>query len=235
MSYALAANLSSIPERSRQVLIVTTPRWGSVTGTLQRYERTVAGESWRKVGNPIAVVVGRGGMGWGDGVAVVPRSAATDPLKREGDGRTPAGIFTLGTAFGYAPRKPANWEMHYRPLTPETDCVDDGASKYYNQIVERKSTISDWKSSEHMRSEGLYYEWGAVIGQNAANKPGHGSCVFLHVSDGGGSGTSGCTAMGKAELESVLSWLKPEDGPLIVEMPIAEYRKVARVLSLPAP
>lgn len=136
-SCASAANHHSDLGQSRQLLIVTTPDWHSVSGTIQRYERHGADEPWRKVGEPIAVVVGKGGMGWGDGVVAVPIHAATDPVKHEGDGRTPAGLFRVGTTFGYAQDKPAAWAMPYRLLTPATECVDDRYSKYYNQIVEQ--------------------------------------------------------------------------------------------------
>lgn len=84
-----------------------------------------------------------------------------------------------------------------------------------------------------MRSEGVYYQWGAVVEQNPEGKPGDGSCVFLHVSDGSGKGTSGCTAMAKSELETILAWLKPADDPLVAEMPIAQYRQAAKALYLP--
>lgn len=217
--------------RSRQVIVVTTPGWDSVTGSLQRYERDRAGGTWRKIGEPIAAVVGKGGTGWGDGLVAVPGHEASDPVKHEGDGRSPAGVFRVGSAFGYAAEKPATWKLAYRPLTPATECVDDRDSKYYNRIVERTSAAPDWKSSEHMRSEGVYYEWGAVIEQNPENRPGDGSCVFLHVGDG--RGTAGCTAMKKQELERVLEWLRPADDPLIVEMPVAAYRRVAKRLGLP--
>jgi D-alanyl-D-alanine dipeptidase len=233
-SYASAAPSPSALTRSRQLLIVTTSDWNSVAGTLQRYERRGADEPWVKVGDMIPVVVGKGGMGWGDGVVAVPGHAATDPVKHEGDGRTPAGIFGVGTTFGYAPDKPAGWAMPYRALTPATDCVDDRDSKHYNEIIERTGGELDWKSAEHMRSEGVYYQWGAVIEQNPQGTPGDGSCVFLHVSDDSGQGTAGCTAMAKPELGTALGWLKPGADPLVVEMPIAEYRRAAKALRLPS-
>lgn len=215
------------------MVIVTTADWDSVSGTLQRFQRRGACGPWTKVGESVAVVVGKSGMGWGDGVIAVPEHAATDPVKHEGDGRSPAGVFRVGTLFGYAPNKPAAWRMPYLPLTPATECVDDRTSQRYNQVVERTDVPADWNSSEHMRSEGEYYQWGAVIEQNPANKPGDGSCVFLHVSDESGKGTTGCTAMAKAELEVILGWLRPGDNPLLIEMPIAKYRQAARALRLP--
>src|SRR5919202_1625655 len=56
--------------RSRQLIVVTTPDWNSVQGTLRRYER--AGGGWRQVGDSFAVVVGRSGLGWGEGVVRLP-------------------------------------------------------------------------------------------------------------------------------------------------------------------
>lgn len=180
------------------------------------------------------MVVGQEGMAWGDGVMAVPPHTAADPVKHEGDGRSPAGIFRIGTAFGYAAAKPAAWAIPYRVLTPETECIDDPTSRHYSQIVEQTEVTPDWKSSEHMRAEGVYYEWGAVIDQNPDTRPGEGSCVFLHASDDSGAGTEGCTAMKKTHLETMLGWLKPNRKPLMVEMPVEQYRQVERVLDLPS-
>lgn len=232
-SFTLATDHASMLMQSRQMLVVTTPDWQSVTGTLQRYERRREGEPWRKIGEPIAVVVGKAGMGWGHGIVAVPEHAGTDPIKQEGDKRSPAGVFRIGTTFGYDPNKPAAWAMSYRPLTPATECVDDRDSKYYNQIVQRTDVAPDWKSSEPMRSEGVYYEWGALVDQNPARRPGDGSCVFLHVSDSSGEGTTGCTAMASIELRTVLGWLKPGANPVLVEMPLESYKKAEKVLGLP--
>lgn len=230
---ASPAQDTSLLAHSRQIVVVTTPDWDSVHGTLQRYARRGTNAAWKKIGEPIAVVVGKSGTGWGDGLIAVPAHAPGDPVKHEGDGKSPAGVFRVGTVFGYAAQKPDAWAMPYRPLTPATECVDDRASQHYNRIVERTDFPPDWKSSEHMRSEGEYYQWGAVIEQNPENRPGDGSCVFLHVSDDSGKGTTGCTAMSKPELETVLEWFRPDDNPLLVEMPMAEYRQAAKALHLP--
>jgi D-alanyl-D-alanine dipeptidase len=233
MACAFAARPKPALKSAKQLVVVTTANWSSVPGTLRRYERKRAGARWEPVGEPIAVVVGKAGLGWGDGAAVVAGHAQADPVKQEGDGRSPAGIFRIGSAFGYAAEKPAGWALPYLALTPATECVDDRDSKYYNRIVER-SGDADWKSSEHMRDAGVYYEWGAVIEQNPEARPGDGSCVFLHISDGSGAGTEGCTAMAKPELEALLGWLRPKDQPLLVEMPIAEYRQAEKALRLPS-
>jgi L,D-peptidoglycan transpeptidase YkuD (ErfK/YbiS/YcfS/YnhG family) len=212
---------------SRQLIVVTTPGWSAINGSLQRYERTAASEPWRATGDRIPVVVGRGGMGWGNG-----NYPAADPVKQEGDGRSPAGVFRLGTAFGYAPSQSAPTRMPYLALAPDTECVDDSRSAYYNRIVERSAVTPDWQSSEHMRSV-AEYRWGLVVDQNPRARPLGGSCVFLHIWDGAGRGTSGCTAMAQPWVETILRWLDPASHPVLVQMPLPEYRREQRNLLLP--
>ncbi len=87
--------------RSTQLIVVTTPDWTATQGHLQRYQRATPRQPWEPVGPSIPIVVGKGGLGWGAGTVPIPDEAG--PIKQEGDGRAPAGVFPLGTAFGYAP------------------------------------------------------------------------------------------------------------------------------------
>jgi D-alanyl-D-alanine dipeptidase len=220
--------------RSRQLIVVTTPGWDAVGGTLRRFERESARGSWSQAGARVPVVVGRAGLGWGAGLAAADSDAG--PSKREGDGRAPAGVFRLGPAFGFAPRGEASWlRVAYRPLTPAVECVDDTDSRHYNLVVDRNALKSaDWNSSERMREvEG--YRWGLVVGHNAAPPvAGLGSCIFLHVWAGPDKGTAGCTALEQVNLEALLRWLDPAKTPLLVQLPEAEYARLRGVWRLPA-
>jgi D-alanyl-D-alanine dipeptidase len=219
--------------RSRQLIVVTTRGWDEVPGLLRRFERKGSKGVWTRVGVDVPVAVGRNGLGWGAGL--VETGAEAGPQKREGDGKAPAGLFALGAAFGFEPARAAWLRLPYTPLTPSTECVDDTASSRYNLIVERDGVKAvDWRSSERMRSvEG--YRWGLVVRHNAAPPvAGRGSCIFLHVWAGPGKGTAGCTAMEEASLTELLRWLDPKKGPLLVQLPEAEYARLRAAWRLPA-
>jgi D-alanyl-D-alanine dipeptidase len=222
---------------SLQLIVVTTPDWNTVGGTLRRYERSQPGEEWNAVGDPIAIVVGKNGMGWGAGL-ISPDAAGIrspeDPVKKEGDGKSPAGVFLISTAFGYAAEKPADWKLPYTSLTPSIECVDDSTSRYYNQVVNRAAVSPDWHSSERMSEAGVAYRWGAVIDHNAdPTRPGAGSCVFMHIWGGPGLGTAGCTAMPQEQLEPILSWLDPAKSPILVQLPLLQYKMLMEPWHLP--
>ena len=217
--------------QSTQMMVVTTPDWNAVQGTLQRYERATSHAKWHAIGDPTTIVVGTHGMGWGSGLMPPGLSG---PTKKEGDGKSPAGVFAVGTAFGDAPRPLAGLKLPYLPLSSSIECVDDTGSKFYNRVVDRSTVAADWNSSEHMRAVGEPYHWGIVIDHNA--KPtvsGAGSCIFLHIWSGPTRGTAGCTAMPQSQLETLLNWLDPDRKPLLVQLPAPEYTRSIKPWGLP--
>lgn len=220
---------------ARQLLVVTTSGWDTVPGVLRRFERGRDG-AWRGVGGPIPVVVGRGGMGWGRGLHEVA-PAATDPVKREGDGRAPAGAFRIGSAFGYASASSVPWiRLPYIQSTESYRCVDDVNSAYYNQVVDSAGVQKDWTGRvERMRLADDQYKLGAIVEHNwgARTVPGDGSCIFLHVWRGPRHGTAGCTAMAEASISEVLRWLDPARSPVLVQLPRAEYEARRAAWGLP--
>jgi D-alanyl-D-alanine dipeptidase len=219
-------------ERSQQLVVVTTPGWASTTGTIRRYERSGSMYEWRAIDQPVPVVVGRTGIAWGVGFDGV---STEGPHKREGDGKSPAGMFTLDTVFGFAPPgSMQNVRLPYVQLLPSTDCVDDTTSSHYNTVVDRGSVSRvDWNSAEHMRTI-RQYEMGVIVGYNA--KPpvkGRGSCIFLHIWAGPASHTAGCTAFDEAKLRDLIAWLDPKKRPLLVQLTSKDYRNLRTRWSLP--
>jgi len=229
--------------RSTQMIVVTTSDWNAVEGRLRRYERATVYDKWRLVGDPISIVVGKNGLGWGIGVIATDDSnarVASDPIKREGDSKSPAGVFALGTAFGYASQPLPGLKMPYLNLTPSIECVDDTGSTHYNRLVDRSVVAPDWNSSEHMRNAGESYRCGVVVDHNGTvtgdtNLPerGGGSCIFLHIWHSHDQGTAGCTAMPQTELETLLTWLDPARTPLLVQLPEPTYKRLINRWMLP--
>ena len=60
--------------RSTQIIVVTTSNWDAVEGRLQRFERANAHAEWHPAGEPIPIVVGKNGLGWGIGLGPAGRS-----------------------------------------------------------------------------------------------------------------------------------------------------------------
>lgn len=196
------------------------------------FDRATPASAWIRSGSPIPLVVGRTGIAWGVGFDNV----STDgPHKREGDGKAPAGIFPLDTAFGFAPRDSVRTvQLPYVQLLPTTDCVDDTASTQYNKVVDRAVVPRvDWNSAERMR-EVPQYKMGVIVGYNASPPvKGRGSCIFLHIWAGPGSHTAGCTAFDEAKLGQLMAWLDPHKRPLFVQLTADDYRKLRESWRLP--
>lgn len=217
-----------------QLVLVTTADWNATTGSLRYYER--AGSGWRQVGDAFDVTVGRTGTAWGIGL----HDARSDgPVKHEGDGKAPAGVFAIGTAFGYAAN--GNTGLDYRAMTTNDWCIDVPESNYYNRIIDRsvvKAPFLD-KSSEPMRRDihaggDQRYREGFVIEHNAngADRQG-GSCIFAHLWKAPGETTAGCTAMAPDSMEPLLAWLDARKHPVFVELPQAQYDALKADWQLP--
>jgi L,D-peptidoglycan transpeptidase YkuD (ErfK/YbiS/YcfS/YnhG family) len=215
----------------KKLILVITPDWNSPRGILTRYERTNG--VWRKISEPVPVVVGSNGLAWDPALTRSGPDTYVGPTKHEGDGRSPAGVFQLkrGT-FGFAPSLPGS--AIYMPLTPEIECVDDPASRYYGRIVDRTEVdLVDWKSSEKMASI-PEYRWGVVVNYNMDQPvPGDGSCIFLHQWSGPTSSTAGCTAMAADDIEEAVHWVIGDVRAVLVQLPEPEYQRLRAPWQLP--
>lgn len=173
-------------------------------------------------------------MAWGLGLH--PRQAGLQ--KQEGDGRSPAGIFHIGPAFGYAPSLAIR--MPYLPMRASSYCIDAPTSVFYNQIVDTKevgnAAVAD--STEPMRRDLQFngdqlYKLGFVIEHNRSQTAGAGSCIFGHLWRSADQATAGCTAMPEAAMTSLLDWLQPELKPIFVLLTDSDYRRLKNNWQLP--
>lgn len=227
-----ASAVGPIASTVTQLVVVTSVSFDAWRAELRRFER-VPGGVWQSVGEPVSVVLGRSGYAWGDGVhgAGVP-AGRSGPIKREGDGRSPAGVFALGNVHGYAAAAPAGMSLPYGQASAALRCIDDPRAAEYNRIVEAGARGERWRSAERMRREDAVYELALDIEHNRSPVvPGHGSCIFAHVWVNAQTPVAGCTGMALGELRRVLTWLKP--GALWVALPVAEYRALSACWKLP--
>lgn len=121
--------------------------------------------------------------------------------KKEGDGKTPSGVYDLNEGFGVN-SKPSEFSGGYTKVTSDYVWVDGNASKAggYN-TMQRKS--------QGYAGESLYqtpaYDYAQVIDYNADRTPGKGSGIFLHVNTGSGK-TAGCVSVTKSHLKKIFAW-----------------------------
>jgi L,D-peptidoglycan transpeptidase YkuD (ErfK/YbiS/YcfS/YnhG family) len=190
---------SSLPANCEQLIVTAVLDRESHPAQVSAFEKR--GDQWLKVYGPFSAVVGRKGI--------------TDQ-KKEGDERTPEGVYPLLKVFGLEKHRVQH--MPFVSIHEHLEAVDDPLSRYYNQIVDRRSiSMLDWQSSEKMQELGRFYEIGAVIGYNTEDTlPGKGSCIFLHVYDSLKRGTAGCTAVSLDELKQLVNWLNQDLSPHIL-------------------
>ncbi|MBJ3777710.1 hypothetical protein [Acuticoccus mangrovi] len=193
-AHAEAIDCPAAATDTLRLLLVVAPSMSSVAAEARLYERAAVEERWQPAGPPFAVVLGRAGLGWAWNE---PHRGADEPQKREGDGRTPAGVFRAGPAFGTDRRELAD----YLPLRAgESACVDDVASPLYNEIAPLSRI--DAASHEAMWRIPLYRQ-GIVVEHPTNREAAGGSCIFLHVWRGAGHGTLGCVAAPEADIVAV--------------------------------
>jgi len=220
---------------SRQIIIVVTNSWGDVTGELRYFERPLLGDDWKIAVPKTAIVLGRTGLAWGNGLH--GSELGDGPIKHEGDGKSPAGVFNISAVFGYSPIDSTPvFKMPYVQLNENTQCVDDINSMYYNLIIDSaKVKKADWNSCEHMRRKDVLYKWGAVIDHNVMpRKTAGGSCIFLHIWGGPEEATSGCTSFDESHLLALLQWLDKSKNPVLLQLPKPVYNRLKEQWQLPS-
>jgi L,D-peptidoglycan transpeptidase YkuD (ErfK/YbiS/YcfS/YnhG family) len=152
-----------------------------------RTERNIAG---RLHIGPLVFpcLVGRGGRGF---------------AKREGDGRTPVGVFWLRQGFYRAERlfNPAP-QLGMRGLRRNDGWCEIPASAFYNRHVKlpfRDGHETMWREDE---------AYDVVFATSHNEHPrikGAGSAIFFHLTRDGAKATAGCVAVSKADMRKILS------------------------------
>lgn len=176
-----------VAQYTNQILVVAVKEEGA---SLCFFEKKSSGE-WEMLLETEAMI-GENGLG----------------KKREGDGKTPVGVFRFTRAFGILENPGMKWG--YTQVSESDYWVDDGGSVYYNQLVDVHSVKKDWESAEHICEYGEVYHYVLAINFNEGNIPGAGSAVFLHCTTEGMEYTAGCVAVPEFFMKKIMTMVEPQ-------------------------
>lgn len=228
----LTTHAFELPSSSTQCLVGIADSWESSSATLRFYRKS--GGRWQPDGDAWQARLGKSGLIWGSGIHPLPAGAAT---KKEGDWRSPAGVFAIGGVWGYEPTVRKHPQLSYRQITSRDLWVEDPASPQYNRnVILDHEPATAWEKKQQMKQDDPAHALKLFIAHNAPPKvvPNAGSSIFFHIWRGGGSKpTAGCTTMQEPRLRALISRLDPKCRPLYILLPKAEYTKYRAVWKLP--
>jgi D-alanyl-D-alanine dipeptidase len=177
-----------------RLVLVTAPGMHQSQAQLRRFTRVSQTEAWTQEGEAEPTVLGAAGLAWG--YTFDHLRQGSEPLKVEGDRRTPAGIFRLGPSFGFGP---APFPGHIVLKADESLCIDDPRSKLYNTIRARAEVDAGTSAEEMWRIP--FYRAGLIVQYPTNRRRQRGSCIFIHVWKSRAHGTAGCVALPEARVK----------------------------------
>ncbi len=190
-----------VPARAAQVAAARPPQVVTVKvrdrrttyAVLEVWSRTTSG--YVRVAGPWQARVGRSGVG----------------RAHEGSGRTPAGVFRLGTAFGVGTRDPGTRLGWFTAGSRDWWGSDVRAPSTYNRHVRCARASCPFRTShaEHLVDYPRAYRYAVLIGYNTPPRVvvGAGSAFFLHVGTGGP--TAGCVSLPASRVVRLLRRTTP--------------------------
>ena len=194
---------------SEQVIIIEVEDESSLYSKLSFYEKV--NNTWIEKLSDIPSTVGKKGIN----------------KEKEGDSKTPTGIYSLGSAFGY--ENDLDTKYPFLEITYMHNWIDDVNSKYYNQLVnyiDGNKKVFD--SSEQLITFDVY-KYGVFINYNLENEKGLGSAIFLHIYRSVDSPTGGCVALDEENLKYIIENLDKSKNPLIVIGNVNEIQQPNRL------
>ena len=228
----LHATAFELPAASNQCLVGIADNWDSSSASLRLYQKS--GGRWVPDGAAWPCRLGKSGLVWGLGIHPVPPGA---PTKQESDLRSPAGVFSIGGVWGYAPTIPKHPQLFYHQVTSRDLWIEDPTSPQYNKnVILDHDPASPWEKKQQMKQNDPAHALKLFIAHNAPPKvvPNAGSSIFCHIWRGAGSrATAGCTSMEEPNLRSLIARIDPTRSPLYILLPKATYEQYRSAWKLP--
>ena len=129
--------------------------------------------------------------------------------KREGDGATPVGTFTMGRIFYRADRtaRPISG-LPCHPISPDMGWCDDPDHPDYNRLI----TLPHPARHEKLwRDDHVYVVVVELSSNTGPVIAGRGSAIFIHVAKPGYTPTEGCVALKYEDLLELLQMCNEGD------------------------
>lgn len=187
--HASMAGRLKAAEELEQLIIVEAHSEEGITATVTMHEKQkgIWSETLRVDG-----YLGYGGIG----------------KEREGDGKTPTGLYGLSVAFGK--KEDPGSLIPYTQIDEKYWWVGDYDSKYFNQLCHEDMEGRDWKL-DPSESEHLWdykgYNYCLFVEYNTEGVYKKGSCIFLHCI-GQKLETLGCIAVAEEDMVFILQHLR---------------------------
>ena len=176
-------------------MLVVAPTWSSPTASVRRYVRAAPAARWREIGGPASALIGHRGVAWAHAFRRFRR--AREPVKVDGDKRAPAGFFSIGASFGFAPSRLPD----YLHIAAGMVCVDDARSPAYNTITSRARV--GWRVHGENMWRASAYRRGLLVDYPSDRRDRAGSCIFIHLRLPGMTGTAGCVALPEQQVTAL--------------------------------
>jgi L,D-peptidoglycan transpeptidase YkuD (ErfK/YbiS/YcfS/YnhG family) len=176
---------------SSQVITVVAINTYTRFAVVNAYQKT--GGNWKQVFSNLSALIGENGIVDGN-------------QRIQGSYTTPAGVFGMPFAFGFAPNPGTKLEYW---VTDINSYWDGNPGPTYNRWVEG----DPGGDNEQLQTEPLY-KYAIVIDFNWDQVAGRGSGIFLHIKPH--QYTAGCVGIDESALVDILKWLDPADNPKIV-------------------
>jgi L,D-peptidoglycan transpeptidase YkuD (ErfK/YbiS/YcfS/YnhG family) len=125
-------------------------------------------------------------------------------LKREGDGATPIGRFSVRQVMFRSGAKPPRTVLKRRAIRRNDGWCDSPGDRNYNRPVKLPYAAS----AEHLwRSDGLYDVVVVLAYNDVPRVRNLGSAIFMHVARPGLAPTQGCVALSERDLRRLIALL----------------------------
>jgi L,D-peptidoglycan transpeptidase YkuD (ErfK/YbiS/YcfS/YnhG family) len=198
ISAFLKSQTNQIDKSTQILLVVDNSSFFLTRTTLYAMEKRE--DTWQMAFKPFNIVIGGKGF-------------APPGEKREGDGKTPSGIYSLKMTFGYDTT--IGTKMPYRQALADDIWVDDPNADDYNHWTKKQE--SGAASYEIMKRDDNLYKYGIIIEYNTNPViKGNGSAIFMHIWKEENVPTAGCVAMSEENILKILDWLDPAASPIII-------------------